>query len=46
MKQELRKQDAADIFRLLEAAADRFGDKVFLKYEEAQEVFEKSYRDT
>lgn len=46
MYPELKQNDARDIFRLLEAAAEQFGDKIFLKYEEAHEVFEKSYRET
>ena len=43
---ELKRQEAPDIFSLLGAAADTFGDKIFLRYEENHEVLEKSYKKT
>ena len=46
MYPELQKKDAANIFELLAAAANTFGDKIFLKYEENYIVREKTYRET
>ena len=46
MYPEVKRQDAVDIFRLLEAAAKEFGDKIFLRYEESHDLYEKSYKET
>ena len=46
MYPEIRQQDAKNLFELLKKAAQTFGDKNFLRYEENYIETEKSYRET